>query len=212
MPISETGNQTTGYTLLEVVAVITLIGLIMALVYPSINLSVERVEIGYIGRLIRADFNQIKDESILDPAQRMFVTFRKDGYFFMIGEHVITRSFNYQFTFALPEPKADENSQAPTATKTPESANPAKLFDKVMTTVDTVKTRTKDNQELKEEQHDDQGSSDDKTESPPDSYDLNIINGELTDENLQLKWQTTHFQGSLLCKKDETVVWNYGKK
>lgn len=211
MPISETG-KTAGYTLLEVVAVITLIGLIMALVYPSINLSVERVEIGYIGRLIKADFNQIKDESILDPAQGMIVTFRKDGYFFMIGEHVITRSFNYQFTFALPEPKADENSQAPTATKTPEPTIPSKLSDKDMTTVDTVKTRTKDNQELKEEQHDDQGSSNDKTESSPDSYDLNIMNGELAKEDLQLNWQTTHFRGSLVCKTDGTVVWNYEKK
>jgi prepilin-type N-terminal cleavage/methylation domain-containing protein len=174
MLMSETGNQPTGFTLLEIVAVITLIGLITYLAYPSINFSVERVEIGYIGRLIKTDFNQLKDESLVDPAAEIVVTFSQDGYTFQIGEHHITRSFKYEFAFDLPKPP--ETSTDPTETEKTES-------DPLVA----------------------------EPETKVESYDLKIIKGELA-EDLQLNWQTTHFQGSFLLQKNGTVKWSYGKK
>jgi prepilin-type N-terminal cleavage/methylation domain-containing protein len=197
IPMSETGNKTKGFTLLEIVAVITLIGLIMLLAYPSINFGAERVEIGYIGRLISTDFNQIKDESLSDPSAELNVTFTNDGYFFQIGEHFITRSFKYQFAFDLPKPEEEskesagaEQTESDSIITTPVTITPA-----------PIATKPTDKQE----------NSDDNTENKVEYVDTKFTNGELA-QDLQLNWQTAHFQGSLLLEKKGTVKWNYGKK
>lgn len=179
MPTLETGKRTAGYTLLEVVAVLTLIGLIIGLTYPRINFALEQVEIGYMGRLIKFDLSLVEDESLSDPSSEMVVTFTKDGYSFTIGEHRISRSFKYQFVFELPEPKHQGELQEP------EAARP---------------------------QIDNEESSTGQAENVTVSYDLKIIKGELSGEESQLHWQTSHFQGSLLYQKDGTVGWKYGKK
>ena len=202
---SETGNKATGFTLLEIVAVITLIGLIMLLAYPSINFGVERVEIGYIGRLIKTDFNQIKDESLSDPASEIVVTFAQDGYFFQIGEHTITRSFKDKFTFDLPKPK--EESNVNTGAEQTEADSSATTPNKVANPPTPIGTKPKDLYAPK----DNQENNNDNTENAVEYLDMKIMNGEFT-QDLQLNWQTAHFQGSLLLQKNGTVKWSYGKK
>jgi prepilin-type N-terminal cleavage/methylation domain-containing protein len=205
MLMSETGNQAKGFTLLEIVAVITLIGLIMFLAYPRINFSVERVEIGYIGRLIKTDFNQIKDESLSDPGGEMIVTFAPSGYFFQIGEHTITRSFKYQFAFDLPKSIEDPNDSA--GAEKSESDPLATTPDKVAHTPTPSVAKPTDNSAAK----DDQENNNNNMETKVEYVDMKVKNGEL-DQDVQLNWQTTHFQGSLLLQKNGTVKWSYGKK
>jgi prepilin-type N-terminal cleavage/methylation domain-containing protein len=183
MPTLGTGKSPAGYTLLEVVAVITLIGLIMALTYPRINCAVEQVEVGYIGRIVKTDLNEIRDESVSDPSSEMVVNFTKDGYSFTIGEHRITRSFKYQFTFELPEAETKEGVPTPTgaADVRPSQPEPSET------------------------------SPDQNENTTGTSYDIHVVNGVSSDE-LRLQWKTNHFQGSLLWQKEGAVVWTYQKK
>jgi prepilin-type N-terminal cleavage/methylation domain-containing protein len=183
MPTLETGKSPAGFTLLEVVAVITLVGLIMALTYPRINHAVEQVEVGYIGRLVKTDLNQIRDESASDPSSEMVVTFTKDGYSFAIGDHRIIRSFKYQFTFELPEAEQKENVPTPTGAADATSRQPESL----------------------------ETSADQNENAAGTSYDIHVVNGVCSDA-LQLQWKTNYFQGSLLWEKAGAIVWTYQKK
>jgi prepilin-type N-terminal cleavage/methylation domain-containing protein len=193
MPILETGNRSAGYTLLEIVAVITLIGLILTIAYPRIDLSAERVEVGYIGRLIQADFKRMKDESVSDPSSDFAVTFEPNGYSLFIGERRINRSFKYHFAFELPEaPLQSEAEEGTSSSAVNQNAS----------------------QQAEPETSHDTGESasepiDDTTET---SYKVHIDRGEVSGEELQIPWQTSHFKGSLLCKKDGFVEWKYEKK
>ncbi|HBF37893.1 MAG TPA: hypothetical protein DDW50_11285, partial [Firmicutes bacterium] len=163
MRILQTGKRVAGYTLLEVVAVITLIGLLAALTMPRINLAVEQVEVGYIGRLVQSDFKQIKDQSVLNPFAEMVVTFKKDGYSFNIGEHSITRSFHYQFVFQLPEEDTDNDTSGTITSENTKANSPD----------DATQTNT--------------DQSKDANRAP---YEIRIVNGELLGDELSLQWQT----------------------
>jgi prepilin-type N-terminal cleavage/methylation domain-containing protein len=196
MPILGTGKQAAGYTLLEVVAVVTLIGLIIGLTYPRINLAVEQVEVGYMGRLIKADFNLIRNESIADPSSVMVVTFTPNGYSFAIGEHRINRSFKYQFVFEPPASIIREDSQAGGAASGRAVATDKSAAD----------------EGLPEPQTDQQGNNAGQAEKTAESHDLKILNGEFNSGELQIPWKTRHFRGSFLYRKDGTVEWKYGKK
>jgi prepilin-type N-terminal cleavage/methylation domain-containing protein len=182
MPTLKTGNRSAGYTLLEIVAVITLIGLLLAIVYPRIDLSAERVEVGYIGRLIQTDFKRMKDESVIDSAFDFVVIFEQNGYSLSIGEHRITRSFKYHFTFELPEEPL-KSTEAING-NIPQQSEPA--------------TEPTDNDTI------------DTNQVSPN--EIHIVKGEVSGEELRIPWQTSHFEGSLFCKKDGSVEWKYEKK
>ncbi len=187
MPTLETGKGTAGFTLLEVVAVIALIGLISILALPRINLSVEQVEVGYIGRLMQTDFRQIKNESLVDPASEKVVSFTKNGYSFNIGDHQIIRNFHFQFAFELPE-KAEEENTSP----------------------DTIENSRARVEKIEADQSE---TVPEKTENPPaGSYEIHFINGEICDNEVQIHWQTQNFEGSFFCKMDGAVEWKYQRQ
>jgi prepilin-type N-terminal cleavage/methylation domain-containing protein len=196
MPILKTGNRSAGYTLLEIVAVITLIGLILTLVYPRLDLSAERLEAGYIGRLIQADFKRLKAESIIDPSSDFAVTFKPNGYSLFIGEHHITRSFKYHFTFELPEEPLQSEEGEGKGGSLSSAVN--------QNAPQPVKPETS---------HDTDGTAPEPVaDTTETSCEVHIVRGEIHGEELQLLWQTSHFKGSFLCKKDGSVEWKYEKK
>ncbi|HEX3047760.1 MAG TPA: prepilin-type N-terminal cleavage/methylation domain-containing protein, partial [Bacillota bacterium] len=118
MPILETGSRSGGFTLLEMLAVIVLMGMVMMIVYPRFELNEEKTEVLFIGRLVTGDVELLQGEAL---ANREILTlhFSKDGYDFKIGESTVSRSFHrFEFKFAIPEeePKEDTGSEAPEGT------------------------------------------------------------------------------------------------
>jgi type II secretory pathway pseudopilin PulG len=91
MRITGTGKATSGYTLMEVLGVLLLIGLIYALVQPEMFLSVERNRIRLAGQLVQADLERVRAEA--RSGVEVKVTFNPAGYSFTIGNTVITRNF-----------------------------------------------------------------------------------------------------------------------
>ncbi len=188
MPILETGKGTAGFTLLEVAAVIALIGVISILALPRITLSLEQVEVGYVGRLIQSDIRQMRNESVMDPATEKVVSFTKNGYSFTIGDHCIIRNFRYEFALELPQ-KTEDESLPP----------------------DTIRDAGQNETDPSETIDDDDGD-DDGIEVPPEpSYEIHFIGGEL-DNEVQFHWQTRNFEGSFLCKADGAVEWKYQRQ
>ncbi len=187
MPILETGKRTAGFTLLEVAAVIALIGVISILALPRITLSLEQVEVGSVGRLIQSDIRQMRNESVMDPATEKVVSFTQNGYSFTIGDHYITRNFRYEFAFELPQQAEDE------------ALPPDTLGD-------ARQNETAPSGTLRDG---DDADDDDGTEVPPElSYEIHFIGGEL-DNEVQFHWKTRNFEGSFLCKADGAVEWKY---
>jgi prepilin-type N-terminal cleavage/methylation domain len=211
MPILETGNKTAGYTLLEVVAVLTLIGLIMALTYPRINYALEQAEVGFMGRLIRSDFKELRDESISDPGAEIAVTFTISGYSFTIGEHYINRVFGYHFAFELPESISADSQTAAAGKAIPENrdASPEPVIADGDHTVGAADLLQMESGQRSTANNENPGS---QSEKEPAHYIVKMNNGELSGEELQLRWQTSHFTGSLLCQKDGMVGWKYEKR
>ncbi len=114
MQMLRIGNQA-GFTLLEMLAVITLLGIIAALIWPNFILSGEKTELQYIERLIKVDLEQVRNEAIA-AATGVSVNFRADGYDFVLGKSLLERNFkSYQFQFEIsdeiksPELKPDTN-------------------------------------------------------------------------------------------------------
>jgi type II secretory pathway pseudopilin PulG len=91
MRITETGKAAAGYTLLEVLGVLLLIGLGVALVRPEMLLSVERNRLRHVGELARADLDRAQAEA--KTGAEVMVSFNPSGYGFTIGNIVITRDF-----------------------------------------------------------------------------------------------------------------------
>jgi type II secretory pathway pseudopilin PulG len=91
MRITETGKAVAGYTLLEVLGVLLLIGLVTALVRPEMLLSVERNRLRHVGELVRADLDRVQAEA--KTGTEVIVSFNPSGYDFTIGNTVITRDF-----------------------------------------------------------------------------------------------------------------------
>ncbi len=198
MPILETGKETAGFTLLEVAAVIALIGVISILALPRITLSLEQVEVGSVGRLIQSDIRQMRNESVMDPATEKVVSFTQNGYSFTIGDHCITRNFRYEFTFELPQQAEDE-------------ALPSDTLG------DARQNETDPGARARGTVHDggdadDNDNNGDGTEVPPEpSYEIHFISGEL-DNEVQFHWKTRSFEGSFLCKADGAVEWKYQRQ
>jgi type II secretory pathway pseudopilin PulG len=91
MPITETGESTSGYTLLEILGVILLFGLIASLVQPEILLSVERNRVRYIGALLQTDLERVQAEARTGNEVRLVIS--PTGYGFTIGNTAITRDY-----------------------------------------------------------------------------------------------------------------------
>lgn len=56
-------------SLLEVLAVIVLIGFIMVLAFPSFYLAEEKSELLHLGRLIKVDLEQAAEEALLNHSE-----------------------------------------------------------------------------------------------------------------------------------------------
>ena len=100
-----------GYTLLEMLAVLILIGFLAVLVYPEFAKSLEEMEIISIGKLIRSDLATARLEAIAGR-RTILVCFAENGYVISGGGLEVTRTFGARgFSFHLPAPdeSADEN-------------------------------------------------------------------------------------------------------
>jgi general secretion pathway protein H len=100
MPTSGTGNAASGFTLLEVLAVLVLIGLVVALVFPDFTRGAEKRRVTLIGSLLQIDVSRVREEAL---AQRTDATliFGPDGYSFTIGGSELRRTFQ-EFRVGLP--------------------------------------------------------------------------------------------------------------
>jgi type II secretory pathway pseudopilin PulG len=100
-----------GYTLLEVLAVLILIGFTILLVVPNIFLKDEELEIRSVRNLLNTDLKQMKLEAELNRDQAK-IEFNKAGYRLTLGEKQVERTFpRYQLVFALPEAPQDQSGQ-----------------------------------------------------------------------------------------------------
>lgn len=100
--MSATGKETAGFTLLEILAVILLVGLISALSYPNFIRSQEKVELRYVGELLKADLQQVREEAMTHRTAQKF-TLAGNNYHFKIGSLEIKRSLGkYGLSFVTP--------------------------------------------------------------------------------------------------------------
>jgi prepilin-type N-terminal cleavage/methylation domain-containing protein len=104
-PISATGKETAGFTLLEILAVILLIGLICAVTYPNFVRSQEKVELRYVGELLKTDLQQVREEAMTHRTAQT-VTLLGSAYHFKIGDLEIGRKLRRynEFSFVTPTP------------------------------------------------------------------------------------------------------------
>lgn len=197
MRISETGNKrrriraSSGYTLLEIMAVITLIGLVALIIYPQFTISPEKSEIIYIGKLLKTDLDLVKEESFSSKKEfsLLFVT---DGYGYTIDETRISRSFlQYQFAFDVPVPEETEPKTTGETLIVAPSPDPAA------------------------------GSADANgdLESKPEAGgkdELEPNQLKFTSDGkcnaYELSWQTMHFTGKLKVGQDGVLDWSYARK
>lgn len=84
------GNKESGFTLLEVVAVLILIGFISALAVPNFFNSEEKAMVDKVGALLQNDLNQVKAEAIIGQTGTS-LNFEENGYSFKIGTTQISR-------------------------------------------------------------------------------------------------------------------------
>ena len=122
MLILETGKLNKGFTLLEILAVLTLIGLIVAFAYPRVFLADEKVALKLSGDLLASDFRQLKEAAALNQAETK-IYFTEHSYYFKVGEVELERVFSEApIIFAVPKP---ESSDAPTGTELVETRTQA---------------------------------------------------------------------------------------
>lgn len=115
-PTLGTGNRS-GFTLLEVLAVIILIGLALSLAQPAVERSLEKTRIQAIAKLLRADVATLRETAATERSAQV-VDFTAQGYAFQLGEHPIRRDFSgEQFHFvipaAAPEPEPSREPDSP---------------------------------------------------------------------------------------------------
>jgi len=92
-PISGTGDRDFGYTLLEVLAVILMLGVISLLTFPNFATTEEKNRLRYVGRLLGSDFETVRQEAIAAHSE-ISVKFSVNGYEFHLGEMEIKRDFS----------------------------------------------------------------------------------------------------------------------
>lgn len=101
-------NRDQGYTLLEMLAVVALIGLIFSLAVPSLINREERLLLNQIAKLLSSDLNKLKLEVVANRSDTT-VYFTEAGYFFKLDDYQIERKFNnFSFHFIVLDVVDDE--------------------------------------------------------------------------------------------------------
>lgn len=115
MPISGTGNQKilpeSGYTLIEILAVLVILSIIGLLAFPRYERGEEKAYLRQIGNLVRADLRTVSEEVVCEKSE-ILVEFFKNGYRFDIGDTEIKRVFDkFQFSWDVPVEEFDEGEE-----------------------------------------------------------------------------------------------------
>lgn len=113
MPISGTGNQKilpeSGYTLIEILAVLVILSIIGLLAFPRYERGEEKAYLRQIGNLARADLRTVSEEVVCEKSE-ILVEFFKNGYRFDIGDTEIKRVFDkFQFRWDVPVEEFDDS-------------------------------------------------------------------------------------------------------
>lgn len=86
-----------GYTLIEILAVLIILGLIGLLAFPRFFGAEEKAYLNLVGELVRTDLKAAREETISGQTE-ITVAFFENGYSFNIGETEIRRVFDkFQF-------------------------------------------------------------------------------------------------------------------
>lgn len=93
MPMSPIGKLEAGFTLIEILAVLALVGLLSALTFPEFLRWQDRIEMNQIWRLIQSDLNHLREEAIVEHHSGV-LAFKRHGYDLQMGERHIERIFN----------------------------------------------------------------------------------------------------------------------
>ncbi len=113
MPILETGNPKaspeSGYTLIEILAVLVILSIIGLLVFPRYERGEEKAYLKQIGNLIQADIRTVSEEAVCEKSE-ILVEFFYNGYRFDIGDTEIRRVFDrFQFRWDVPVGELEES-------------------------------------------------------------------------------------------------------
>lgn len=115
MPISGIGNQKasaeSGYTLIEILAVLVILSVIGLLAFPRYARGEEKAYLKQIGNLIRADLRTVSEEAVCEKSE-ILVVFFTNGYRFDIGDREIRRVFDkFQFRWDVPVEEFEETAE-----------------------------------------------------------------------------------------------------
>jgi type II secretory pathway pseudopilin PulG len=100
-PMLETGRGAAGFTLLEVLGIIVLLGLACTLVYPNYINGEEKTRVQYIGKLLTSDIQQVQEAAVTERGSASIVL-AGNGYHYDLGGDHITRTFpEHGFTFKI---------------------------------------------------------------------------------------------------------------
>ncbi len=115
MPISEIGKTKafaqSGYTLIEILAVLIILSIIGLLAFPRYERGEEKAYLKQIGKLIQADIRTAGEEAVYEKSE-VLVGFFINGYRFEIGDMEIRRVFDkFQFRWDLPVEEYDAESE-----------------------------------------------------------------------------------------------------
>ncbi len=205
-----------GYTLIEILAVLMLIGLLMMIVYPQFTNSPERNEVIYIGKLIKADVTLVKEEAF-SSKEELVIDFYNKGYIFQVGDSKISRNFyDYQFSFEVSEPDELEDSDEEGEDTTPKSSpTPFPAFPKPSPTpFPTLGTEDLSGESntgttptgFSEDEEDSGGDETSTEETKPNEL---IFGSDGQCNSFKLNWQTRHYCGALVVDENGVVTWTY---
>jgi prepilin-type N-terminal cleavage/methylation domain-containing protein len=206
-----------GYTLIEILAVLMLIGMLMMIVYPQFTNSPERNEVIYIGKLIKADLALVKEEAF-SGKEELAIEFINQGYNFQIGDARITRNFNdYQFSFIVPELKETGDSGKKDQNATPEPSitatpSPAPGTENLSIGASGGSNAGTTPAELSEDNEEDSNTDSKEAQDEESKPNELIFSSDGKCNALELTWQTMHFSGTLKVDQDGVVTWTYAQK
>jgi type II secretory pathway pseudopilin PulG len=182
-------------SLLEVLAVIVLIGFMMTLAYPNFYLGEEKSELLHIGRLIKADLEQAAEDALINHSETV-VAFTPDGYHFNLGDVNVDRRFN-RIKFAI----AFEEEKEPGTEADQDSGTEGSKDTEAGTSGESQNLEGETSGGSQEAEGEDSLSGSEVKFSP---------NGDCS--GLTLAWEAPHFSGSLSIDSKGTVEWNYAQK
>jgi type II secretory pathway pseudopilin PulG len=114
MLITATGKAEAGYTLLEILGVILLIGLILTLAQPQISRVEEKNRMRYVGELLQTDLQRVQAEA--KAGNTVKFKFTANGYCFSLDEAVIKRDYRVNgvaFSMENNEPELNFTPEGP---------------------------------------------------------------------------------------------------